>query len=350
MSEETNAGTGSVSNHTSRGGGRPTGWRIEQWDAIEADTRRRALLSKDDSAAWRVIIRQARAVLRTYSGSFFLVTRFLPPAKRQKVEAVYAALRYPDEIVDTFPWDEAQQNAQLNAWEMAYERGLRATGIREALAVGVPCFLASFTHVVRDTGIPPEHYRAFLAAMRRDICPSPYHDLDDLIDSYVYGSAVVVGYCLAHIYGTAHPAEMPRALEAARDLGIALQLTNFVRDVREDHRRGRLYIPLQFLEAEGISRPDPTDELQTVPFTRAVRRMAEVAESRYLRALKNLDAFAPDTLPAILTCAEVYRRLNQKIGSSPDIIGHRQSVPFITKFRMLPRSKYWRLPLAYLIG
>lgn len=117
---------------------------------------------------------QAWAVLRNYCTSFHLVTRLLPTAKRQKVEAIYAAVRYPDEVVDSFPLSAEQQQVRLAQWADQYDRALNCTSIREALKLGTSSFLVGFTKVAREAGIPAEHYHAFLGAMRRDIAPAAF--------------------------------------------------------------------------------------------------------------------------------------------------------------------------------
>ena len=98
-----------------------------------------------------------------------MVTRFLPPPKRAEVEVIYAAVRYPDEIADTFALPEAAKVALLDNWRGAYEKALPQPGLREALAAEVPPFLAAFTEVVRRRSIPPRHYLDFLDAMRHDV-------------------------------------------------------------------------------------------------------------------------------------------------------------------------------------
>jgi phytoene synthase len=323
-------------------------WSEGEWNRLEQRTRRFAFNAASEAEAWRIIIRQARNVLRTYSTSFFIVTRFLPPAKRAKVEAIYAAVRYPDEVVDSFPLAPTERAARLERWVANYETALAARSIKEALRRGVPCFLVGFTRVVRDAGIPTEHYRSFLAAMRQDVWPRRYSTLEDLIESYVYGSAIVVGYFLTYVYGSPTRQDFARALTSARHLGIALQLTNFLRDVGEDQRRGRLYLPLEMLRAEGVEEPDVAVPRQQAAFHGVLRNMARTAEDHYVRALTDLDAFALDSQVAIRACINVYRQLNQRIGASPRGIQHRESVPVSQKFKVLPASKYWRLPLAYL--
>ena len=323
-------------------------WGEAEWGERERRVRARALRGRSELEAWRVLVRESRAVMRTYTTSFFIVSRFLPGPKRDEVEAVYAAVRYPDEVVDTFRLDAASKLRLLDEWQGHYETGLGCASLREALGRGVPSHLAGFTRVVRERAVPAEHYRSFLDAMRLDVRPRPFRTLDDLIESYVYGSAVVVGYFLAHVYGASGPESFGRALSAARSLGVALQLTNFLRDVAEDQRRGRVYLPEDALRAEGVERLDARDPRQHAPLARVVRSLAGVAGEYYARARADLDAFAPDCRLAVRGCIEVYGRLNERLASGGRDLSRRESVPLREKLGLLPPSKYWRIPLAYL--
>lgn len=325
----------------------PEGWSAARWQRFEEQTRRRVLAASSSGAAWETLTRGARIVMRTYTTGFFLVSRFLPPVKRRQVEAVYAAVRYPDEVVDTFPLDPPERLRRLDEWSDAYERGRLLPDLRAMLAAGVPVFLAGFLDVLRRTGIPPDYYRAFLNAMRRDVAPRPFATLPDLVENYIYGSAIVVGYFLAHIYGASGPVRFEDTRAASRDLGIALQLTNFLRDVADDARRGRLYLPLDWLREEGLDAPDPADPAQREAFGRVIRRAARHAADLYRQAESRLDAFHPDSRIAIQACIRVYARLNERILKSPRGLIHRESVPFPEKWHVLPPSKYWRIPLAY---
>jgi Squalene/phytoene synthase len=141
-------------------------WTLDEWRERERRTRERALRASSEEAAWRVLVREARAVMRAYTTSFFIVSRFLPRSKRDEVEAVYAAVRYPDEVVDTFPVERAARLRLLDEWADAYEAAVNSSSLTESLRGGVPAHLAGFTRVVRERAIPREHYRAFLEAMR----------------------------------------------------------------------------------------------------------------------------------------------------------------------------------------
>ncbi|MDH7499310.1 MAG: phytoene/squalene synthase family protein [candidate division NC10 bacterium] len=322
-------------------------WSEADWHQMEERTRQRAWRTKDAGKAWHLIVLQSRAVMRTYSTSFFVVSRFLPPRKRDMVEVIYANVRYPDEVVDTFHLTSAERLQWLDRWESSFEAALREKDLIAALAQGVPCFLVALAEVFRLTRIPPDHYRAFLDAMRQDVHPRTYTTLDDLINSYVYGSAIVVGYFLTHIYGSSTPEDFQRALESARHLGIALQLTNFLRDVREDQQRGRIYLPQDDLRAEGIEVLSPDDPSQQPALTRVIHELAQVAESFYGRAEQALDAFAEDSRIAIKACMDVYRLLNRRLLQGEAGAKHRESVPLWEKLKPLPTSKLWKIPWAY---
>jgi len=322
-------------------------WSQTRWQLLESSVQRQLERAPSDSEAWNVIVSSSRLILRSFSSSFFLVTRFLPAAKRSEVEVIYASVRFPDEIVDTFTLNANEQLAMLGRWEEHYLESLNINGIRRRVAAGIPWILAGFSELVSEHRIPPEHYIAFLAAMRRDARPRPFPTLESLIDEYVYGSAVVVGYFLTYVYGHAQTASLNEALACARRLGIALQLTNFVRDVAEDYRHGRLYIPLSFLAEEGLNPQDIMSLEKRAGLLRAAQALAGQAEMDYEFARRNLSVFNPDCRPAIEACIEVYGKLNQRFleGASP--LEQRVSLSTLEKFRLLPSGKYWRIPLAY---
>src|SRR5687768_15394634 len=127
-------------------------WSQERWNRLEDEMRALVLQAETTEAARQIVTRRARASMRVYTTSF-IVTRFLPPAKRDKVELVYAAVRYPDEIVDTFPLSARQQTRLLDEWAAQYETGLNAATMLEAVRQQVPCLLAAFSAVVRETGM-----------------------------------------------------------------------------------------------------------------------------------------------------------------------------------------------------
>lgn len=176
--------------------------------------------------------------------TFFLATLLLPPWKRPYVHALYAFARFADEIVDDLDstLSHEAKGAHLSAWG---ERFL--IDVRRGDSTDPICRAAVDT--VRRWAIPVEHFEAFLHSMRMDLTVSDYKTYDDLMD-YVHGSAAVIGRQLVPILEPLDDA----AYTYAEDLGIAFQLTNFVRDVGEDLRRGRIYLPLEDLAAFDVDR------------------------------------------------------------------------------------------------
>lgn len=329
-------------------------WNEAYWNEFEYRVRKRALEAKNDKDAWKIIVRASRKVMSRYTTSFFIVSRFLPRIKRRMVEVVYAAVRYPDEVVDTFPLTIEERHERLDHWEQSYEHALTCNSLCDALEADVPAFVAAFARVVREQQIPPEHYRSFISAMRHDITPRPFVNLEDLIDNYVYGSAVVVGYFLAYVYGPSAPEKMNDVLACSRNLGIGLQLTNFLRDVKEDQQRKRLYLPLDMLRLAGVHAGESVDlgdldePANRRKVLKVIHQMAEVAENYYQKSDQQLGAFAPDCRIAIKACIDVYGKLNAQIAASSDCIERRESVSMREKFSALPAGKFWRVPLSLL--
>ncbi|MCX7936549.1 MAG: phytoene/squalene synthase family protein [Bacteroidota bacterium] len=320
-------------------------WSYEQWQNFEQSIRAQLATAHSNSHAHKIIADAAWRVLRHYSTSFFIVTRFLPRQKRRDVELIYAAVRYPDEIVDTFPLDSSTKRTLLALWRTQYERALSYSSLLESVRAEVPPFVAGFADVVRRYGIPPEHYHAFLDAMEFDIAPQPFATFDDLIERYVYGSAIVVGYFLTYVYGTAPGQSMEEALHAARSLGIALQLTNFLRDVREDHERRRCYVPQQLLASVGISYEEFLAGTHPAATEKIIEHYARVAWSYYQDAEKHLEAFNASCIPAIGACIAVYGELTTMLEQAKQP-NRRLSVPLHRKFACLPASKYWIVPVS----
>ena len=89
---------------------------------------------------------------------------------------------------------------------------------------------------------------------------------------------------------------------------------------------------------------DVDDREQLESLNLVLRQVSQIAEQHYAASERDLDAFSPDCVTAIRACIDVYRQLNLRIGKSAEGVRHRESVPMVTKFQVLPASKYWRLP------
>jgi phytoene synthase len=204
--------------------------------------------------------------------TYYLATLLLPKAKRPFVHALYGFARYADEIVDDLA-------SELSVEEKAEALSTWGNGVLADLKKGT-----SNDHVGRaliDTvkrfDIPHEHFEAFLHSMTMDLTVQEYETYEDLLE-YVYGSAAVIGLEMVPILGPLHN----DAFEAAKKLGIAFQLANFIRDVDEDLDRGRVYLPIKELAQFGVTREMLEERVLTPEIVEALK--FQIARVRQLQA------------------------------------------------------------------
>lgn len=183
-----------------------------------------------------------RQVEKAHSRTYYFSTSLFPKEVRLHVHALYAFMRYADEIVDS-PGATSleEQLAGLDAFE---EETLAAVA---GEAVGNPV-LRAFANTVLLRGIGPGLIEAFMRSMKMDTCVFRYPTYGDLKE-YTYGSAAIVGLMMCRVIGATNE----RATPHAEALGTAMQLTNFLRDVKEDWARGRVYLPLEDLNHFGYA-------------------------------------------------------------------------------------------------
>jgi phytoene synthase len=185
---------------------------------------------------------RCRKVNADHGKTYYLATLLLPPAKRPYVHALYAFARTADEIVDG-P-DRKHAEDRLKRWADAFRADVAAGHSDDDVNRAV-------IDTIRRWDIPIDTFEAFLTSMAMDLSVTEYATYDDL-RVYVHGSASVIGEQMVPILGPLDRA----AYGYARDLGIAFQLANFVRDVGEDLDRGRVYLPIEDLNRFGLTRQD----------------------------------------------------------------------------------------------
>ena len=221
--------------------------------------------------------------------TYYLATLLLPPEKRPYVHALYGFARYADEIVDDLSstLSEQQKADWLGTWGDAFLRDARNGHSDDPIAMAA-------IDTVQRWDIPLEHFEAFLHSMRLDLTVSEYETYDDLYE-YVYGSAAVIGLQMVPIL---EPTQ-PEAYDRAKDLGVAFQLANFIRDVGEDLERGRIYLPLEDCARFGLNRAD----IERRVVDDRVRRLLqfEIARVRGLeeRSRSGIAMLAPSSQPCI---------------------------------------------------
>jgi phytoene synthase len=204
--------------------------------------------------------------------TYFLATLLLPKAKRPFVHALYGFARYADEIVDDLASElSVEEKAEaLSTWGNTVLADLKKGTSDDHVG-------RALIDTVKRFDIPHEHFEAFLHSMTMDLTVQEYESYEDLLE-YVYGSAAVIGLEMVPILGPLHN----DAYEAAKKLGIAFQLANFIRDVDEDLDRGRVYLPIKELAQFGVTREMLEERVLTPEIIEALK--FQIARVRQLKA------------------------------------------------------------------
>ncbi len=237
----------------------------------------------------------SRAVLAKGSRTFNFASYFLPADRRDDAAVVYAFCRAVDDAGDDAT-DLESARASLGK-------------LREALDGGDEPTVALFLEVARRRCIDLAHARNLLKGVEGDLESVRISNLNALI-RYAYHVAGTVGLMMCGVLGVKHPKALPFAV----DLGVAMQLTNIARDVREDARMGRVYLPAQMLEQQGLT-PELVLSGQADPLAvrRVVVQLLAVADFYYRSGELGLRYIPWRPRLAILVAARIYRAIGQKI-------------------------------------
>ena len=272
----------------------------------------------DEAAVLARAYAHCKDVNRHYGKTYFFSTRFFPAELRPHVHALYAWVRYPDEWVDN-PGDLTldQQAAKLREWRDATLDALKCGQSDHPV-------LWAWADSARKYNVPASYMRDFMDAMEMDLTVSRYQTFDDL-QNYTWGSASVVGLMMCHLVGATDPLAVPHATS----LGLAMQMTNFLRDVGEDYQtRGRIYLPLEDLERFNVTEADIAAKRITPQFCELVRFQAERTRSIYDHADEGM-AFIPAEARLPVRLARIlYSRILDKIEQNAcDVLTRRARVP-----------------------
>lgn len=268
-----------------------------------------------------------RNLHREHGRTYYLATRLLPAWKRRHVHALYGFTRYTDDIPDRVssagPDDRAER---LDAWIDRYHRAVAG---ESATGPVLPAFLA--TVAVFD--LDRSDIESFLTSMRMDLHVDRYAEYDDLL-GYMEGSAAVIGtlmlpILLADETAPGIAAQTRRAArEPARQLGLAFQLTNFIRDVAEDHALGRVYLPQADLTLFGVSDADLGAATASPQVRRLIAYEIDRAREHYRNAAVGLDLLPWRSRRCIHLALVVYSAILDQIEASGyDVLAGRVTVP-----------------------
>jgi 15-cis-phytoene synthase len=234
--------------------------------------------------------------------SFYYSFLYLPPERRRAITALYAFCREVDDVVDECT-DASVARAKLAWWRQEVAAIFDAGGNKPSHPVA-----QALASVASAFNLTPGRLNEIIDGMEMDLDYNRYADFDTL-RHYCYHVASVVGLCSAEIFGYRNP----KTLEYAQDLGLAFQLTNIIRDVGEDARRDRIYLPQDELARFGVSNEDILQSRETDNFRRLIEFQIERAESYYASAFAALPGEDRKSQRSGIIMAAIYQALLKEI-------------------------------------
>jgi 15-cis-phytoene synthase len=247
-------------------------------------------------AALKASYEECKRLNSLHGKTYYLATLLLPAEKRPYVHALYGFARYADEIVDDLASTLSPQEKAdaLRSWSSGVLADLKAGTSSDHIG-------GALVDTARKFDIPHQHFVDFLHSMEMDLTVTEYQTYEDLLE-YVYGSAAVIGLEMVPILGYSDQS----AYEAAKKLGIAFQLANFIRDVGEDLDRGRVYLPLEELAKFGVDRAALERRTLTPEIVNALK--FQIARVRQLQAEAEIGIAYLDKVsrPCIRAASELY--------------------------------------------
>lgn len=261
-----------------------------------------------------------RAVARRRAKNFYYSFVLLPREQRSAMCAIYAFMRYCDDLSD----EPGASEEPLERWRCA---------LADALVGKFDSYPAwpAFSDTVQRYRIPHEYFFQMIAGVMSDLKPRRIATFDELY-RYCYQVASVVGLSTIHVFGF----DSPDALPLAEKCGIAFQLTNILRDICEDAGRGRVYLPAEDLEQFGVS------ELCTAPrseaFTRLMKFEADRARGFYRQSQPLIGLVHKRSRPALRALTGIYSRLLERVEEGGFDVSRRVSLPAAEKAWIVVRA------------
>ena len=263
--------------------------------------------------------RVARGRARNFYYSFVLLSR----QQRKAMCAIYAFMRQCDDLSD----DPGASRTALEGWRKELDEAL------DGRFSGHPIWPA-FHHTVRRFGIPREYLHEMIDGVESDLDPRRFQTFDELYH-YCHQVASVVGLTVIHIFGF----DTPSALPLAEKCGVAFQLTNILRDIREDAERCRVYLPAEDLLRFGVAEEDLRAGNRTPEFLKLMQFEAARARSYYDQGQQLLDLIHPRSRPSLWALIGIYSTLLDRIvGTNYDVFKRRVRLSAFEKSRIILRA------------
>ncbi|MGH9941479.1 MAG: phytoene/squalene synthase family protein [Pyrinomonadaceae bacterium] len=267
-----------------------------------------------------------RETTRRHAKSFYFSARFLPREKRPAIYAVYALCRHVDDEVDEAGvLDEAGARAAVEKWRVELQAAYRGESVSSPVLIAWRDMLTRYR-------IAPELPLELMRGVLMDTYQKRYETWEEL-RVYCYRVASVVGLMTSEIFGY----ERPETLRYAEALGLAMQLTNILRDVGEDLRMGRVYLPRDEMRRFGVTEEDLIRGIVVEPFRALMRFQINRARALYAEAEQGISLLERDARFTVLLAARLYARILGEIERLDfDVFHRRAHLSFGQKLRALP--------------
>jgi len=262
-------------------------------------------------------------VARSRAKNFYYSFLLLSAQQRKAMCAIYAFMRYCDDLSD----EPGASRQAIERWRDELSEAL------EGRFSGHPVWPA-FYHTVRRFGIPREYFTAMIEGVASDLEPRRFETFEELY-RYCYQVASVVGLTIIHIFGF----DTRSALPLAEKCGVAFQLTNILRDIREDGERGRIYLPADDLRRFGVSEEELVAGRRSEAVIKLMQFEAARARAYYNESAPLLDLIHPRSRPSLWALIAIYSRLLERIERSHyDVFERRMRLPVWEKVWIVARA------------
>jgi len=262
-------------------------------------------------------------VARSRAKNFYYSFVLLSAQQRKAMCAIYAFMRYCDDLSD----EPGATQAAIERWRGELSEALQGRFSDHPV-------WPAFHHTVRRFGIPHEYFYSMIDGVSSDLEPHRIESFDELY-RYCYQVASVVGLTIIHIFGF----DTRSALPLAEKCGVALQLTNILRDIREDAEKGRIYLPAEDLLRFGVPESDLRAGKRNEAFLKLMQFEAARARSYYVESAPLLDLIHPRSRPSLWALISIYSRLLERIEArNYDVFAHRVRLPLWEKSWIVVRA------------
>ena len=279
---------------------------------------------------------ECRAITRYHAKTFYMATRFLPNHKQRGIFAIYSLCRYIDDLVDEA--EDLLEKRELTEDDIrlkleSWKQKLRDTYDGKAHDNDI---LIAFSDVLRQYHIPIEMPFELMGGVCMDLFKNRYETFDELYD-YSFKVASIVGLMTSQVFGY----ESQEALGYAVDLGIAMQLTNILRDVGEDLQRDRIYLPQEDLDRFDVSEKELFNHRRTENVIELLDFQIQRTRRYYQRSDKGIGLLSSDSRLPVYLARQNYGRILDKIEENNyNVFDKRAYLNATEKFSILPRAYY----------